>query len=315
MREHFNLDWVASITSHFTKQVEKSHPGLLRNWPNLSNNSSKAYFIGNEFIVYIFVDKLSGIPTVESLHPKAFPYTDMPLKPCINNIIEWLSYIDKKFSLRQQDFSIIIPNKDSNKNIEEDVKLWSDDDMILWNVQSSIIMDRHFYYLKGVNVMKDFYLPDGYQFLKNESASFFKDNPDYDKNIFIMTRFVPGNKVLEKLDTEIRRVLKAHGYNPLRADDKMYMPDRNLWNNVCLYMLCCKYGIAILEDRIVDEFNPNVALEYGFMRALNKQALLLSDCGFRNLRADIIGTLRESFDLLDIEGTIRKPIETWLGEL
>jgi len=80
-------------------------------------------------------------------------------------------------------------------------------------------------------------------------------------------------------------------------------------------MLSCKYGIAILEDRIADEFNPNVALEYGFMRALNKPVLLLADVGFRNLRADIIGTLREHFDITDINGTIRPPIEKWLQEL
>jgi hypothetical protein len=133
--------------------------------------------------------------------------------------------------------------------------------------------------------------------------------------VFIMTRFATGNRLLEPLDREIRGVLRGHGLNPVRADDRMYLRDRNLWNNVCVYMLCCKYGIAILEDRIKDEFNPNVAIEYGFMRGLNKPTLLLTDVGFRNLRADIIGTLREEFDITDIEGSIRRPIETWLVEL
>jgi nucleoside 2-deoxyribosyltransferase len=95
----------------------------------------------------------------------------------------------------------------------------------------------------------------------------------------------------------------------------MYLRDRNLWNNVCVYMNCCSKGIAILEDRIANEFNPNVAIEYGFMRALNKPVLLLADSGFRNLRADVIGTLREEFDITDIEGTIREPIERWIAEL
>ena len=93
------------------------------------------------------------------------------------------------------------------------------------------------------------------------------------------------------------------------------MPDRNLWNNVCVYMLGCSRGIAILEDRVMNEFNPNVALEYGFMRALNKPCLLLADTGFHNLRADIIGTLRETFDITDIPGTVRRPVEKWLREL
>ena len=130
-----------------------------------------------------------------------------------------------------------------------------------------------------------------------------------------MTRYVPGNRLLEELDRELRGVLRGHSLNPVRADDKMYMRDRNLWNNVCVYMICCKFGIAILEDRIADEFNPNVALEYGFMRALSKPVLLLADTGFRNLRADIIGTLREHFDITEIPRTIRPPVERWLKEL
>ena len=163
--------------------------------------------------------------------------------------------------------------------------------------------------------MGDFFLPPGYQFLQEECSRFFQDHPNFNKNIFIMTRFSPGNKLLEKLDNTIRVILKSYGLNPVRADDKMYMRDRNLWNNVCVYMNCTKYGIAILEDRIADEFNPNVALEYGFMRALNKPTLLLADVGFRNLRADVIGTLRETFDITDIEDSLKDPISRWLREV
>jgi hypothetical protein len=95
----------------------------------------------------------------------------------------------------------------------------------------------------------------------------------------------------------------------------MYPSDDQLWKNVCVYMLCCKYGVAVLEDRAKDEFNPNVALEYGFMRALDKRALLLTDRGFRNLRADIVGTLREEFDITDLAGTLAAPIERWIRSL
>jgi hypothetical protein len=51
------------------------------------------------------------------------------------------------------------------------------------------------------------------------------------------------------------------------------------------------------------------------MRALNKPTLLLADVGFRNLRADVIGTLRGQFDLLDIKRTIPPAIELWLRDL
>jgi hypothetical protein len=150
--------------------------------------------------------------------------------------------------------------------------------------------------------------------LADECGRFFSDHPSYANNVMIMTRFSAGNKLLGELDRVLRTALRAHDLDPVRADDKMYMRDRNLWNNVCVYMLCCTYGVAILEDRIKDEFNPNVAIEYGFMRALNKPVLLLADVGFRNPRADIVGTLRETFDITDIERTMTPSLETWLRE-
>ena len=162
--------------------------------------------------------------------------------------------------------------------------------------------------------MGNFFIPPGYVFLSRECERFFVDHPGYDKNVFVMARFDSTSKFSLTLDQEVRKVLRQRGFDPVRADDKVYMPDRNLWNNVCVYMLCCGRGVAILEDRVADEFNPNVALEYGFMRALNKPALLLTDRAFRNLRADIIGTLRETFDLTDIEATVPAAIERWLRD-
>ena len=90
-------------------------------------------------------------------------------------------------------------------------------------------------------------------------------------------RFLADKGLLTQLDEALRKALCGHGLVGLRADDRMYPLDRQLWKNVCVYMLCCKYGVAVLEDRLKDEFNPNVALEYGFMRALDKPVLLLAD--------------------------------------
>lgn len=78
--------------------------------------------------------------------------------------------------------------------------------------------------------------------------------------------------------------------------------------------LCCKQGIAILENYSKQEYNPNVAIEYGFMRALNKPVLLLRDQGFPRDRADIAGKEMLSFDIKDVQ-TIHEPVEKWLNEL
>jgi hypothetical protein len=158
-------------------------------------------------------------------------------------------------------------------------------------------------------------LPAGYEDLAQDRQRLLRDHPDYDRNVFVMTRFVAGDRLLKQLDVELRRTLCRHGLTALRADDRMYPNDRQLWKNVCVYMLSCRYGIAVLEDRIRDEFNPNVALEYGFMRALDKPTLLLKDVGFHNLRADILGTLHEPFDITDIAGSLTRPIENWIRDL
>jgi hypothetical protein len=147
-----------------------------------------------------------------------------------------------------------------------------------------------------------FGLPKGYGKLVDPVRLFFEDSNNeclnYDKNVFVMTRFQDGNCMLSELDATIRDGLRARGLVGHRADDRCYPNDRNLWDNVCTYMLCCKYGVAVLEDIIADEFNPNVALEYGFMRALGKPTLLLKERRFKP-RADILGTVWNEFDVLD----------------
>jgi hypothetical protein len=160
-----------------------------------------------------------------------------------------------------------------------------------------------------------FTLPPGFEHLKPDCERFLTEHRDYDRNVFIMTRFSPGDRMLAQLDESLRKTLCRHRLHGLRADDRMFASDDQIWSNVRIYMLCCRYGVAILEDRLKDEFNPNVALEYGFMRALAKPVLLLKDIGFRNVRADIVGTLHQPFDLFDIHGTLGPAIDRWVTDL
>lgn len=161
-------------------------------------------------------------------------------------------------------------------------------------------------------------IPKGYSKLTEPIHLFLSNSingcDDYNKNVFIMTRFVRGNDTLERIDKAIRSTLIANGLKGHRADDRCYPSDRNLWDNVCTYMICCKFGIAVLENIIQDEFNPNVALEYGFMRAFGKPTLLLKEMRFKP-RADILGTLWETFDILDIETSISSAIQSWIKDL
>ncbi|MFC1825677.1 response regulator [Thermodesulfobacteriota bacterium] len=161
-------------------------------------------------------------------------------------------------------------------------------------------------------------LPLAYSKLEEGVRSFFLDEQneceDYNKNVFIMTRFQPGNRQLEAIDRAMRTSLAVHGLRGHRADDRCYVTDRNLWDNVCIHMIGCRYGIAVLEDIIQEDFNPNVALEYGFMRGLGKQVLLLKERRFHP-RADIMGTLWEDFDIFDIDSFIETAINRWVRDI
>jgi len=315
MRNDYLVDWVFASKNAVEKTIQTKYPQEAYRWPLLRSFDFEGYIWNSTHIVLILHDKLSGMVT-GSHKPKFLDDANAPTEaPTFSNIGIWQSYLRNKFAVKSQDMAIIIPIINTSTSLDNDWKVMSEPDKSLWNNQIELNIMQHFYHLKGFDMVSDFFIPPGYMFLADECEHFLKDHPNYDDNILIMTRFAAGNRLLEELNRELRSVLKDHSLNPVRADDKMYLRDRNLWNNVCVYMICCKFGIAILEDRVADEFNPNVALEYGFMRALNKPVLLLADVGFRNLRADIIGTLQEKFDITDIKVTIKKPIETWLKEV
>lgn len=160
-----------------------------------------------------------------------------------------------------------------------------------------------------------FALPAAYRHLRADCERFFEAYPDYGRNVFLMMPFDDRVPLLAQVDEEVRRTLCRRGLVGLRADDRAFSGDDQLWNNVCVYMLCCRYGVAVLEDRVRDEFNPNVALEYGFMRGLGRRVLLLADHAFRNLRADVFGTLRQEFDLTDVAGTLPPALGRWIDGL
>jgi hypothetical protein len=162
----------------------------------------------------------------------------------------------------------------------------------------------------------NFALPRGYEYLRADCERFFVDHPDYRRNVFIMTRLDDRDPLLRQLDEQLRKALCCHSLAGIRVGDHMYSSDNEPWENVCVHMLCCKYGVAIFENRAKDEFHSNVALEYGFMRALDKRTLLLTDrsCNL-HLRANIVDLVREEFDINDLAHTLAVPIERWIHSL
>src|SRR5258706_4511505 len=103
---------------------------------------------------------------------------------------------------------------------------------------------------------------------------FLRDHSNARQTAFIMMRFGMTEAHTEIVKV-IKDVLSKYEIVAMRADDKEYHDD--LFSNVLTYIYGCNFGIAVFERLETDDFNPNVALEVGYMRALKKPVCLLKD--------------------------------------
>lgn len=141
---------------------------------------------------------------------------------------------------------------------------------------------------------------------------------DYDKSVFIMTKF-PAARTEANTDSDIalRKVIDAVsksivdcGFYPRLASDKKH--HTLLWDNVELYLLGCGRGVAIVEDRYMPELNPNIAMEWGWMRGMGKDVLFLVENDFEHFRADWSGLLQQTFSWDQPDEGIEHAIKDWL---
>jgi len=166
-------------------------------------------------------------------------------------------------------------------------------------------------------------LPPGYQHLASSVLRYREDTP-YQKSVFVMMKF-PNEKTMQPRelrlladiwDTLQEEASKYH-LTARRADQRTY--EDQLWENLCVYMLSSRYGIAILEDRVARELNPNIALEYGFMKAFNRSVGLFRDVNFKHDRADLTGKLATPF-VISKNGvlekrSLREAVARWATDL
>lgn len=77
-------------------------------------------------------------------------------------------------------------------------------------------------------------------------------------------------------------------------------------------LLACSRGIAIIEDKYKLELNPNVAMEWGWMRAMGKPVLFLVEQSFVHGRADWDGLIKHRFDRGNPAPGVQAAIKSWL---
>ncbi len=147
----------------------------------------------------------------------------------------------------------------------------------------------------------------------------FHSIADYEESIFIMTKFPreitdkeygEEDKSLTNIVETVRSSVKECKHCPRLASDHEYHD--YIWDNVELYLICCSKGIAIVEDRYRPELNPNVAMEWGWMRAMGKNVLYLMEETFQHDRADWRGLDPKPFSWESPKAQIDQAIEKWL---
>ncbi len=128
-------------------------------------------------------------------------------------------------------------------------------------------------------------------------------------NVFIMARYYDTD-IFNRLESIIRKSLEEHKFMAHFAKDREW--SENLWENTCIYMIGCDYGICIFEEFEKREFNPNISIELGFMIGLNKPCLILKDKRMPELPSDVAGRLYKSIDAFKLEETVRTSINDWI---
>jgi hypothetical protein len=148
-----------------------------------------------------------------------------------------------------------------------------------------------------------------------EELKAFHEVAPYEKSVFIMTKFPQGRgkkeKALKTLIEEVKAAIRAAGYVPRIAT---YGYHDWLWQNVELYLVGCCKGIAIVEDRYQKELNPNVALEWGWMKGMGKKVYFLMEEQFAHSRADWQGLISKTFKWESAGEGVRDAIKQWLIE-
>ena len=107
-------------------------------------------------------------------------------------------------------------------------------------------------------------------------------------------------------------VEEATGVQLLRADHRIYHPD--LFENVRVYMHACTFSLAFFEDAESRGYNPNVALEVGYLQALGKPILPLKSKSLSIMPSDLLSKLYVSFNSEKPLAPLVQHVASWVRQ-
>jgi len=140
---------------------------------------------------------------------------------------------------------------------------------------------------------------------------FLRGHP-FDRNVLCMSRFPRAQDDPIGTAIDVSRATCAEGGLEMHLASDRVVEDL-LFGNVAAAMWASRFGIAILEDRVVEGLNYNVALEVGAMLAMGRRCLLLKDVTVERLPTDLVGHVYQPTDL-DDPATIATTVSHWITE-
>jgi hypothetical protein len=141
----------------------------------------------------------------------------------------------------------------------------------------------------------------------------FLEGHPFDCNVMGISRFPQsaGDPVAAGLEA-CRNACTAAGFELHLASDRNV--EDLLFGNVAACMWACRYGIALLEDKIGNGLNYNAILEVGAMLATGRRCLLLKDSTCPTLPTDLVGHIYASVEL-DSPDSVTEAVGAWLRDI
>jgi len=135
----------------------------------------------------------------------------------------------------------------------------------------------------------------------SHEISRFLERYPFDENVFCMTRFPTADELdpVREVIATARRALDSHGLTLHLASDGSMHDD--LWSNVAGYLWACRYGVALLENRVEQGLSYNLVIEVGAMLATGRRCALLKDKTQDALPTDLVGHIYRSVDFDDLD--------------
>jgi hypothetical protein len=149
----------------------------------------------------------------------------------------------------------------------------------------------------------------------NESLKKYYKNFSDNRIGFTMMRFNEHPR-LKYIYTIVKQIFKDCGVEITRSDE--YQADSEISVNIKTHLRGCDFGIAIFDGINNDAHNPNMAIEIGYLLALEKKICILKDSNISLLPADIGNLVYFTYDShssdLDIKEALYPKIKQWLKD-